>query len=282
LVAGETDTFVVRNVGCPPGWPTSGGALADCISPGAPTAVEVWVSFGDVLGIVHVSDSSSVALHRGESSPGVYSWGSSTVTKTGGWSGSLMAYDSSTVTMSGGTVPSLDALEFSAVTMSGGTADSLLAYGSSTIKVVGTDFAVDGVPVPYGNLTALTGTLTGTLASGDPIDASLRQGGGNFTGTITLAPEACGDNFIEGAEQCDDANTTPGDGCDEICQIETGWNCADEPSICAKQLPTLSPWSQLALMAGLLGAGLSVWRGREWKQGCPRSWRLSWITKNAT
>jgi hypothetical protein len=27
-------------------------------------------------------------------------------------------------------------------------------------------------------------------------------------------------------------------------------------------LPTLSPWSQLALMAGLLGAGLGVWRGR--------------------
>jgi hypothetical protein len=33
-------------------------------------------------------------------------------------------------------------------------------------------------------------------------------------------------------------------------------------------IPTLSPWSQLALMAGLLGAGLGVWRWRG-RRGAP-------------
>jgi hypothetical protein len=53
---------------------------------------------------------------------------------------------------------------------------------------VGRGFAVDGNPVPYGDLSALTGTLTGTLASGDPVNNVFHQGGGFYTGTITLAP----------------------------------------------------------------------------------------------
>jgi hypothetical protein len=48
--------------------------------------------------------------------------------------------------------------------------------------------------VPYGDLTELTGTLTGTLASGAPINNVFYQGGydhGNWqaTGTIRLVPE---------------------------------------------------------------------------------------------
>ena len=30
----------------------------------------------------------------------------------------------------------------------------------------------------------------------------------------------CGNSSIEGAEECDDGNTTPGDGCDEFCRNE--------------------------------------------------------------
>jgi hypothetical protein len=43
---------------------------------------------------------------------------------------------------------------------------------SSSVTIVGRRFEVDGVPVSYGDLAALTGTLTGTLASGDPVDNS--------------------------------------------------------------------------------------------------------------
>jgi cysteine-rich repeat protein len=72
----------------------------------------------------------------------------------------------------------------------------------------------------------------------------------------------CGDGIIEGLEACDDGGTASGDGCHVSCQIEPAWRCVGEPSACTKMLPALSPWSQVALVAGLLGAGLGLWRRR--------------------
>jgi cysteine-rich repeat protein len=46
------------------------------------------------------------------------------------------------------------------------------------------------------------------------------------------ASEVCGDGVITGSEACDDNNTNPGDGCDASCQIELGWTCTGEPSVC--------------------------------------------------
>jgi cysteine-rich repeat protein len=42
----------------------------------------------------------------------------------------------------------------------------------------------------------------------------------------------CGDGIISGAEQCDDGNTNPGDGCDATCMIENGYTCSGQPSVC--------------------------------------------------
>jgi fibro-slime domain-containing protein len=43
----------------------------------------------------------------------------------------------------------------------------------------------------------------------------------------------CGDGVIEAGETCDDGNTTPGDGCSGICQVESGWICPtpDKPCV---------------------------------------------------
>jgi hypothetical protein len=125
----------------------------------------------------------------------------------------------------GGAARFLAVQDSSTVTMTGGTLlGDLRAADTSTITIVGRNFEVDGVPVPYGDLTAEIGTLTGTLASGDPIDNTFWRGG-----TLTLVKSA---------------EPPPG------------------------TLPALSPWSQLALMAGLVGAGLGVWRGRG-RRGAP-------------
>ena len=40
-------------------------------------------------------------------------------------------------------------------------------------------------------------------------------------------PTVCGDGILAEGEYCDDGNTTPGDGCNESCQIEQGWVCPD-------------------------------------------------------
>jgi cysteine-rich repeat protein len=46
---------------------------------------------------------------------------------------------------------------------------------------------------------------------------------------------SCGDGAIDTGEACDDGNTTAGDGCDGSCQVENGWYCTNEPSVCTTQ-----------------------------------------------
>ncbi len=42
----------------------------------------------------------------------------------------------------------------------------------------------------------------------------------------------CGNGKLETGEACDDGNDVEGDGCSEACQMETGWFCTGEPSVC--------------------------------------------------
>src|SRR5690606_39003554 len=44
--------------------------------------------------------------------------------------------------------------------------------------------------------------------------------------------QACGNGVLNVGEQCDDGDTAPGDGCDELCQQEEGWLCTGAPSSC--------------------------------------------------
>jgi cysteine-rich repeat protein len=52
-------------------------------------------------------------------------------------------------------------------------------------------------------------------------------------GMPSLCTAICGDGLILGAEQCDDDDTDPGDGCSATCMIETGYGCAGMPSLCS-------------------------------------------------
>jgi cysteine-rich repeat protein len=50
--------------------------------------------------------------------------------------------------------------------------------------------------------------------------------------TLTLN-NACGSGAYEGdLEQCDDGNGNNGDGCDDMCMIEDGYECRGEPAVC--------------------------------------------------
>jgi hypothetical protein len=132
---------------------------------------------------------------------GLETHNSSTFTMSGGsWYFWLRSYDTSAITMSGGSFCDLNfpghcgtlgSYDFSTVTISGGTFGNIdiKAGNSSLIKIVGNAFAVDGAPVPYGNLIALNGVLTGMLANGGSLNNLFNQGGGSHTGTIRLVPE---------------------------------------------------------------------------------------------
>ena len=52
--------------------------------------------------------------------------------------------------------------------------------------------------------------------------------------TSTTVPSTCGNGTIEGSEECDDGGTSPGDGCDATCQLESM-----NPAVCAG-VPTVA------------------------------------------
>ncbi len=43
----------------------------------------------------------------------------------------------------------------------------------------------------------------------------------------SVAHAVCGDGVLDSGEECDDLNTTDGDGCDASCAVEDGWECVD-------------------------------------------------------
>jgi cysteine-rich repeat protein len=48
----------------------------------------------------------------------------------------------------------------------------------------------------------------------------------------TVPAVGCGSGALDAGEACDDGNLDDGDGCDSSCQLEPGWSCAGEPSLC--------------------------------------------------
>ncbi|XP_076828238.1 pappalysin-2 [Brachyhypopomus gauderio] len=42
----------------------------------------------------------------------------------------------------------------------------------------------------------------------------------------------CGDNRLQGSEECDDGNLLDGDGCSKKCRVEPRFNCVGQPSRC--------------------------------------------------
>jgi cysteine-rich repeat protein len=45
-------------------------------------------------------------------------------------------------------------------------------------------------------------------------------------------PIVCGNGVIQPGEQCDDGDTSGGDGCSAACTIEPGFTCSGQPSAC--------------------------------------------------
>jgi cysteine-rich repeat protein len=69
----------------------------------------------------------------------------------------------------------------------------------------------------------------------------------------------CSDGIIEDSEACDDGNTTPGDGCAVCCQIESGWTCEGQPSVCTEDptpVPSVGATGAAVLGVAVFGIGL--------------------------
>lgn len=51
----------------------------------------------------------------------------------------------------------------------------------------------------------------------------------------TITPAVCGDGVVAQTEGCDDGGTEPDDGCSATCSVESGYTCAGAPSQCTMQ-----------------------------------------------
>lgn len=115
---------------------------------------------------------------------------------SGGVIGSLDPAVYSQVNISGGEILNLESYDFCQVNISGGEILlDLRLWDQSEIRIFGYDFAVDGQPFGYGELTSIFGDrpydepfkhLTGTLLSGELFDNDFRIG---HDARIVLIPE---------------------------------------------------------------------------------------------
>ncbi|NVJ10063.1 tandem-95 repeat protein [Myxococcus sp. AM001] len=94
--------------------------------------------------------------------------------------------------------------------------------GSSSLHLVelglGTHVAVATYPgnQPY-RYVRLRGAVL-ALYLVDAVETSLRP--------------ICGDGVLGGVEICDDGNQLSGDGCNSVCEVEPGYTCTGQPSVC--------------------------------------------------
>ncbi len=68
--------------------------------------------------------------------------------------------------------------------------------------------------------------------------------------TAGLCEQAiCPDGAIGVGESCDDENAMGGDGCSTTCQVESGWSCMGEPSVCHRVESGLAEWHHIVSQA---------------------------------
>lgn len=104
-----------------------------------------------------------------------------------------------------------------------------LAQPGATVTVTIAGQTLTATAAPDGSWsvtpTALPdGTYTAT--------ATRTLGGVTQTATVTFTVVVCGSGAAFGAERCDDGNVTPGDGCSAACEVEAGYVCRGDRSLC--------------------------------------------------
>jgi DNA-binding beta-propeller fold protein YncE len=143
--------------------------------------------YGDLHTLDGPLDSSPTVVELTESAnvPTLETFGASTVTISGGSAQSVVTSDTSTLNLLGGSVEWSTFCDSSTVNMLGGFfGETMLARDSSVVNISGgsmseflsandasiVTFVGSGFNYPYGEIPDRSGSLTGTLANGDPIN----------------------------------------------------------------------------------------------------------------
>lgn len=133
-----------------------------------------------------------------------------------------------------------------------GSTDATLSNWGCSVHEIFTSFP-SATFLPLAIARNVTGAGQLTFADGSTgVPYILASGGG-------ISPVLCGNGIVQAPEQCDDGNTTSGDGCSSFCTLE---GPAPTPTVPAPtaNVPTLS-FPMLAMLAlGLAAAGFLLMR----------------------
>lgn len=136
---------------------------------------------GQVQGWVESFDQSLITLTSGSVLSGLNLWGTSEIKVTDATiSGTLYSYDESTVSINGGSFGALKIWHTSRAEIRGGTFSGMFysgnggfVYDQSVITFYGSEFKINGQPVPFGTYTGYDygfASLTGVLENGDVLN----------------------------------------------------------------------------------------------------------------
>ena len=201
------EDIYVRNQGCFDFHP--------CASPGAPTTATfssgantfygfsvrdtsiaiIQSTFG--TGNFGAGDNSIVYLEGGVIDPEVHLWGSAQFfMSSGSIEDDMTLRHNGYAEITGGALGrSLFLVDDAQVDIRGGfynggldVGDDMYVDGASVLRFFGSSFEVNGLPVGYGDISSISGTLSGILESGEAFSVDIGTGSSN-TGTIVLTPE---------------------------------------------------------------------------------------------
>ena len=155
----------------------SGGSIGDHLDAGGNS--QVTVTGGTIEGYLNVVSGSRLDVSGGSIGDNLFAHNNSQGTVTGGSiGGALYGCENIQVTVTGGSI-------------SGVIYAGVYSYSDAVITFEGSDFAIDGINVDYGEFDTagqdlIQGTLTGTLASGDLLNNDFYIHGNS---SIVLVPE---------------------------------------------------------------------------------------------
>ncbi len=120
--------------------------------------------------------------------------------------------------------------------------DTEIAFTLKTLA----DTDADGVLTPREIRRSLVSIIRGVAlgSSENDINHDGVVNRADITDTIrafrALLQAVCGNGTTEAGEQCDDNNTNSGDGCSNVCAVESGYTCTQTPSVCTENTPPVA------------------------------------------
>jgi len=167
--------------------------------------------------------------------------GATPVTATATLSGESVAAGGPPLTGTGCygfTVPTTNRASYYSVTVPPLTRINIAVTPTVDVVLVAADTCASTTCSLYNDDDPERATLTNTTATPVTQIVSVRAYGattssGTYSIAFTYVPFVCGNGVLEGAETCDDGNTTAGDGCTATCTVQAGYACAGAPSVCA-------------------------------------------------